>query len=90
MDQLVSWLEDNLVDHIKLFLDSSQDAKMANWKKIVGKESKTYIHVKIAHTIFSADNNPQICNNYAQYIDKCVRVVDNHLQMYVQPPNHIH
>jgi hypothetical protein len=70
MDQLVSWLEDNLMDGIKLFSDSSQDAKMANQKKIVGKESKTYIYIKIAHAFFSANNNPQIHNNYAQYIDK--------------------
>jgi hypothetical protein len=48
------------VDHIKLFSDSSQDAKIANQIEIVGKESKTYIYVKITHAIFSADNNPQI------------------------------
>jgi hypothetical protein len=71
-DILVSRLEDNPVDHIKSFLDSSQDAKMANQKKIVGKEFKTYIYIKIVHAIFSANNNPQIHDNYAQYFDKFV------------------
>jgi hypothetical protein len=57
MDQLVSWLEDIPVDRMKLFSDSSQDVKVANWKKIVEKESKTYIYIKITHIIFSTDNN---------------------------------
>jgi hypothetical protein len=48
--------------------------------KIVGKESKTYIYVKITHT---ANNYTQIYDNYAQYIDKFARAMDNHLQMYV-------
>jgi hypothetical protein len=42
------------------------------------------------HAIFSANNNPQIHDNYAQYFDKFVWAMDNHLQTYVWPLNHIY
>jgi hypothetical protein len=40
MNRLLDWLESNPTDQIKLFLDSLQEAKVGNQKKITGKESK--------------------------------------------------
>jgi hypothetical protein len=42
-----------------------------------------YIHHKIAHTIFSVDENQVIWENYTTYLDKFSQVVENRLQMYI-------
>jgi hypothetical protein len=81
-DRLIGWLEENPTDRIKLFSDSSQDARAANRRKIVGKESKMYIYIKIANTVFSADDNPQIRDGYMHHMDKFARAVENRLQTY--------
>jgi hypothetical protein len=54
-----------------------------NRKKIVVKESKMYIYTKIAHAVFSADENPQICTGYTQNVEKIAWAVENHLQTLV-------
>jgi hypothetical protein len=69
-NRLLDWLESNPTDQIKLFSDSLQEAKVGNRKKITGKESKLYIYHKIAHAIFSVDENQVIRENYATYLDK--------------------
>jgi hypothetical protein len=81
-DRLIGWLEENPTDRIKLFSDSSQDARAANRRKIVGKESKMYIYIKIANAVFSADDNPQIRDGYMHHMDKFARAVENRLQTY--------
>jgi hypothetical protein len=69
-NRLLDWLEGNPTDQIKLFLDSLQEAKGGNQKKITGKESKLYIYHKIAHTVFSVDENQVIQEIYTTYLDK--------------------
>jgi hypothetical protein len=81
MNRLLDWLEGNPTDQIKLFSDSLQEAKVGNQKKITGKESKLYIYHKIAHAVFSVDENQVIRENYTTYLDKFLRVVENCLQM---------
>jgi hypothetical protein len=70
MNRLLYWLEGNPTDQIKLILDSLQEAKVGNWKKITEKKSKLYIYHKISHTIFSINENWVIQENYATYLDK--------------------
>jgi hypothetical protein len=70
MNRLLDWLESNPTDQIKLFSDSLQEAKVGNRKKITWKESKLYIYHKIAHAVFSVDENQVIQENYTTYLDK--------------------
>jgi Tfp pilus assembly PilM family ATPase len=83
MNRLLDWLESNPMDRIKLFSDSLQEAKVGNQKKITGKETKLYIYHKIAHAIFSVNENQVIRENYTTYLDKFSRAVENCFQMYV-------
>lgn len=76
-DRLVEWLEDNVEDRQKLFSDSAQDAKEENRRRRTAKGSKTCFHVKMAHYIFSVDENAKIrddvkvngANDYAKVVE---------------------
>jgi hypothetical protein len=79
-DQLIEWLEDNIEDRQKLFSDLAQDAKEENHCHCTAKGSKTCFHVKMAHYIFSVDENVRIrddvkvngANDYAKIVENCI------------------
>ena len=58
IDRVIDWMENNPVDHQKLFSDLTQAAKDKNHKKVIGKTSKSHFHEKIAHYVFSVDEDP--------------------------------
>jgi hypothetical protein len=79
-DQLIKWLEDNIEDHQKLFSDLAQDAKEENYHHHTAKGSKTCFYVKMAHYIFSVDENVRIrddvkvngANDYAKIVENYI------------------
>jgi len=57
---LVSWLEDNIGDHQRLFSDLAQDAKEEHCCPCVAKNRKIIYHIKIAECIFAVDKSAKI------------------------------
>src|SRR5215472_15524308 len=78
-DLLISWLRNNFHERTLLFSDSTADAKAAGRKKIVGRESKNVVYVKIVHAVFSNDQDPVFRENYCHHIPKFTRAVENRL-----------
>ncbi|KAH9051039.1 hypothetical protein EDB87DRAFT_1550656, partial [Lactarius vividus] len=78
-DRLVDWLEDNPMDHQKLFSDSSHDAKKENQPHCVAKGSKSAFHAKMAEYIFSVDTDPKVHEEIKGDMKKYTKAVENQI-----------
>ena len=77
---LVSWLEDNIGDHQRLFSDSAQDAKEEHRHPCVAKSGKIVYHIKIAECIFTVDESAKIRDDLKKYgAAKFAKLVENRI-----------
>lgn len=80
-NRLVSWLTNNVADHLRLFSDSSRDATAEGCNRITGKVPKAGIHKKMATDIFrhNSDDNLRLAVLSGAHMDYYGRAVDNQI-----------
>ena len=78
-EQLLNWLEENLVDWHKLFSDSTKDAKDEGWQKHIAKGTKSKLHKLIAPYVFSVDADKDVQDDFAANLGNYTKSVDNYL-----------
>ena len=79
MEWLLNWLEENPEDHQKLFSDSSKDAKEEGQHKHVAKGTKSEFHKMIATSVFSVDNDTNVCADFHSNPINYMKSVDNYI-----------
>ena len=57
---LIAWLKENETTHLKIFSDSTQDAKDADHKKEVSFHNKKYYYLQATQVIFMNDNDEYV------------------------------
>jgi hypothetical protein len=58
--RLIAWLKENETARLKIFSDSTQDAKDADRKKEVLSHNKNYYYLQAAQAIFMNDNDEHV------------------------------
>jgi hypothetical protein len=58
--RLIAWLKENKTARLKIFSDSTQDAKDADRKKEVSSHNKNYYYLQAAQAIFMNDDDEHV------------------------------
>ena len=80
---LLDWLEENPEDHQKLFSDSSKDAKDEGRCKCMAKSTKSEFHKMIATSVFSVNDDTNICADFHSNPVNYTKSVDNYITQLV-------
>jgi hypothetical protein len=57
---LIAWLKENETTRLKIFSDSTQDAKDADRKKEISSHNKNYYYLQAAQAIFMNNNDKHV------------------------------
>jgi hypothetical protein len=77
---LIVWLKENETACLKIFSDSTQDAKDADRKKEVSSHNKNYYYVQAAQAIFMNDNNKHV-QHFSQVQPKVfIKKINHHIK----------
>ncbi|KAG2049165.1 hypothetical protein BDR06DRAFT_847886, partial [Suillus hirtellus] len=60
MEHLLAWCKENEDTHIKLFSDSTKDAKEQGWKKKQSGTLRDTFYLQVAQAIFSNNENMEV------------------------------
>ncbi|KAG8215247.1 hypothetical protein J3R82DRAFT_8798 [Butyriboletus roseoflavus] len=77
---LITWLKENETTHLKIFLDSTQDAKDADRKKEVSSHNKKYYYLQAAQAIFMNNDDEHVRHFSQVQPDVFIKKIDHHIK----------
>ncbi|KAH0834608.1 hypothetical protein J3R83DRAFT_10063 [Lanmaoa asiatica] len=80
--RLITWLKENETARLKIFSDSTQDAKDADRKKEVSSHNKNYYYLQAARAIFMNDDDEHVQHFSQVRPEVFVKKIDHRIKEY--------